>query len=250
MQSETQKFRPNMNIAFWQNFKKQKLIFLHHFVTKTYCTLDRRREAWRFLTYAFVHSGYGHILVNAIIQLLVGLPLEMSHGSWRLGAVYTAGVLSGSLATACFDPRIYLAGASGGVYALIAAHLATLILNWEDDAVVMRKRIRKHKITKTLPGTVIRLLRLVFVVVYAVADIGHAIYLRLADGTGRITTVGYTAHFAGAAAGLLVGLPALRNRRQERWERVLQAGVGNKKPTQKNPKNPLKMFFIFYFFYY
>jgi rhomboid-related protein 1/2/3 len=236
-----------MNIAFWRNFKKQKLSFLHHFCDQNLLRY-RRREAWRFLTYAFVHSGYGHILVNALIQMLVGLPLEMSHGSCRLGAVYTAGVLSGSLATACFDPRIYLAGASGGVYALIAAHLATLILNWEDDAVVMRKRIRKHKITKTLPGTVIRLLRLVFVVVYAVADIGHAIYLRLADGTGLITTVGYTAHFAGAAAGLLVGLPALRNRREERWEKVLQAGLAIKKTTQKTHlKKPTKNDFWFFF---
>jgi rhomboid-related protein 1/2/3 len=235
-------------------FKEAKTFVSPSFCDQTLLCTYRRREAWRFLTYAFVHSGYGHILVNALIQLLVGLPLEMSHGSRRLGAVYTAGVLSGSLATACFDPRIYLAGASGGVYALIAAHLATLILNWEDDAVVMRKRIRRHKITKTLPGTVIRLLRLVFVVVYAVADIGHAIYLRLADGTGRITTVGYTAHFAGAAAGLLVGLPALRNRRQERWERVLQAGLAiinlSKKPPQKPPKKPLKMiFYIFYFIF-
>jgi hypothetical protein len=28
MQSETQKFRPDMNIAFWQNFKKQNYLIL------------------------------------------------------------------------------------------------------------------------------------------------------------------------------------------------------------------------------
>ncbi len=42
------------------------------------------------------------------------------------------------------DPDTYIAGASGGVYALIAAHLATLALNWrEDSAVKIRKVIHK-----------------------------------------------------------------------------------------------------------
>ena len=45
--------------------------------------------------------------------------------------VYISGVLAGSLGTSLTDPDTYLAGASGGVYALIAAHLATLILNWQ-----------------------------------------------------------------------------------------------------------------------
>ena len=30
------------------------------------------------------------------------------------------------------DPYSYLAGASGGVYALLAAHVPTVILNWKE----------------------------------------------------------------------------------------------------------------------
>ena len=41
-----------------------------------------------------------------------------------------SGVAAGSLATSVTDPDVYLAGASGGVYALIAAHLANVIFNW------------------------------------------------------------------------------------------------------------------------
>ena len=32
------------------------------------------------------------------VQILLGLPLEIVHGPFRIGAVYVAGVLTGSLA--------------------------------------------------------------------------------------------------------------------------------------------------------
>ena len=37
-----------------------------------------------------------HLLFNLLVQVLVGLPLEMVHGSMRIGAVYMAGVLAGT----------------------------------------------------------------------------------------------------------------------------------------------------------
>ena len=80
----------------------------------------------------FVHSGYIHISSNIIVQLLLGLPLEIVHGPWRIGLVYLAGVLTGALATTLTDPNEFLAGASGGVYALMLAHLPTLIMNWQE----------------------------------------------------------------------------------------------------------------------
>ena len=80
-----------------------------------------------------------------VMQLFVGLPLELSHGSLRVGLVYFFGVVAGSLGTSAVDPNVFLAGASGGVYALIAAHLATLILNWQEDIVIMKKRFRTGK---------------------------------------------------------------------------------------------------------
>ena len=49
---------------------------------------------------------------------------------WRILLIYVSGVAAGSLATSVTDPDVYLAGASGGVYALIAAHLANVIFNW------------------------------------------------------------------------------------------------------------------------
>lgn len=42
--------------------------------------------------------------------------------------MYFAGVVTGSLATSIADPTSYLAGASGGVYAIMTAHIATIIM--------------------------------------------------------------------------------------------------------------------------
>lgn len=69
-----------------------------------------------------------HLIVNLIVQILLGVPLEMVHRGWRVVLIYFSGVLAGSLATSIVDPTVYLAGASGGVYALITAHVATIII--------------------------------------------------------------------------------------------------------------------------
>lgn len=67
-----------------------------------------------------------------LVQLLVGLPLEMVHGGSRVACIYFAGVLAGSLGTSVFDSDVFLVGASGGVYALLAAHLANVMLNYSN----------------------------------------------------------------------------------------------------------------------
>lgn len=54
----------------------------------------------------------------------------MVHGSLRIGTIYMAGVLAGSLGTSVFDSKVFLVGASGGVYALLAAHLANVLINY------------------------------------------------------------------------------------------------------------------------
>lgn len=90
----------------------------------------RRYEAWRFVTYMFVHIGVMHLIMNLIVQLMLGVALELVHHWWRIALVYLAGVAAGSMGTSIHNPNICLAGASGGVYALIIAHIATIIMNW------------------------------------------------------------------------------------------------------------------------
>ena len=97
---------------------------------------------WRFFTYSLVHAGYEHILVNISLMLLVGLSLEMTNSWWRVATVYTLGLLTGSLLSSLLSPHTFLAGASGGVYALASAHIATIVLNWKEDSLILRQRLR------------------------------------------------------------------------------------------------------------
>lgn len=160
---------------------------------------NKKHEVWRFLTYMFVHSGYFHITFNVLIQLMLGVPLEMVHRWWRILLIYLSGVLLGSLVVSITDPLVYLVGGSGGVYALIAAHLANVISNWAEMDFAP--------------------LRLFTFLVVAATDIGVAIYYRYYEGAE--TKVSYVGHIGGATAGLLLGVVVLRNLREESWEKYL-----------------------------
>ncbi|KAJ9576209.1 hypothetical protein L9F63_006942 [Diploptera punctata] len=159
----------------------------------------KRYEAWRYLTYMFVHVGVFHLVVNLFVQILLGVPLEMVHGWWRVLLVYLAGVVAGSLGTSISDPGVYLAGASGGVYAIIAAHLATICLNWAEMEFA--------------------LLQLIVFLALTVVDVGTAVYTRYVKGEHN--QIGYAAHLGGALAGLLVGINVLRNLQVRPWEKKL-----------------------------
>lgn len=158
----------------------------------------RRYEAWRYLSYALIHSGYVHLVVNLAMQMVLGLLLELVHGWWRVGAIYLAGVLAGSLAQSITQPRFYLAGASGGVYAITYAHIGNLLLNWSEMQ--------------------FRWVQLVLCLVVTVADVSYALWDSY--GSSVQSNTGHMAHLAGAVAGLLVGINMLRNLKLRRWERV------------------------------
>ncbi|VDP17877.1 unnamed protein product [Soboliphyme baturini] len=143
-----------------------------------------------------------HIVFNCIAQLFIGLPLELVHKYWRIGLVYLLGALMGSLAVSVTDPNVLLAGASGGVYALIAAHAANLVVNWDEMEFAI--------------------LRLVALVIFVGIDFGLSVYSRYGnpeDANGNRTS--YVAHIGGFVAGLLMGIVILRNFSKKSWERVV-----------------------------
>ncbi|XP_025833635.1 rhomboid-related protein 2 isoform X2 [Agrilus planipennis] len=159
----------------------------------------RRYEAWRYITYMFVHIGCFHLVVNLAVQILLGVPLEMVHRWWRVLLIYFAGVIAGSLGTSLTDPSVKLAGASGGVYSLITAHISSIIMNWKE---------------MEFPA-----LQLLIFLIITGCDVGTAIYNRYVLNINE--HIGYSAHFAGALAGLLVGIHILRNFRVTRAEKII-----------------------------
>ncbi|KAK9883249.1 hypothetical protein WA026_001438 [Henosepilachna vigintioctopunctata] len=161
---------------------------------------DKRKEVWRFLLYMMLHASWLHLGFNLVVQMVVGLPLEMVHGSGRVALIYMAGVIAGSLGTSVFDTNVCLVGASGGVYALLAGHLANIMLNYNN----MQCGI----------------LKLVGIIAIASCDVGYAIYSRYA-GEVFGTAVSYVAHLTGALAGLTIGLLVLKNFEQKLHEQLL-----------------------------
>ncbi|OWA50005.1 putative Rhomboid-related protein 3 [Hypsibius exemplaris] len=163
----------------------------------------RRKEVWRLLSYMLVHSGYWHLIMNMVSQVGIGIPLELVHKFWRIGPVYLLGVVAGALGTSVTDPNVFLAGASGGVYALIAAYLAHVVINW--------KEIEYNWV------------RLVGWLVVVGVDIGVALYTRYGyhGPNWNVTPIGYSAHFSGALCGFLLGVVILRCFEWSSWERIL-----------------------------
>jgi len=162
----------------------------------------RRWEAWRFLTYSLSHVGYIHIISNITVQLALGIPLEIVHGSLSVAVIYIVGILSGSLATSLTDPEVFLAGSSGGVYALMLAHFPTLILNYKE---------MKSIVEWLVP---------VLVFVVGIVDLAIAVTARYSESSGG--SVGYSAHIGGSLAGFLIGINIIRNLRHKKWEGYLR----------------------------
>ncbi|KAJ8966535.1 hypothetical protein NQ314_003476 [Rhamnusium bicolor] len=178
---------------------------------------NRRREIWRYITYMFVHIGVFHLVVNLLVQILLGIPLEMVHKWWRVLIVYFAGVLAGSLGTSIVDSSVKLAGASGGVYSLVTAHIASIIMVSEFLINIEFEDYTKYVNNwreMAFPSAQL----LVFLIV-AGTDIGTSIYNRYVLDINE--HIGYAAHFAGALAGLLVGINVLKNLSVTKTERVI-----------------------------
>jgi rhomboid protease GluP len=93
-------------------------------------------EAWRLLTYAFLHGGLLHLLCNGWFLLVIGPMLEVALGPWRYFALYVAGALGGGLAGDWANgPLVPLVGGSGALFGMLGAMLAMHVRhgrNWTD----------------------------------------------------------------------------------------------------------------------
>ncbi|NWT30917.1 RHBL3 protein, partial [Cardinalis cardinalis] len=163
-----------------------------------------RAQAWRYLTYIFMHAGIEHLGLNIVLQLLVGVPLEMVHGAARISFVYVAGVVAGSLAVSVADMRAPVVGSSGGVYALVSAHLANIVMNWSG----MKCQFK--------------LLRMAVALICMSFEFGRAVWLRFHPSAyPPCPHPSFMAHLGGVMVGITLGVIILRNYEQRLQDQTL-----------------------------
>uniref|UniRef100_A0A9J2NZ56 Peptidase S54 rhomboid domain-containing protein n=1 Tax=Ascaris lumbricoides TaxID=6252 RepID=A0A9J2NZ56_ASCLU len=189
---------------------------------------DMKRQVWRYICYAFVHAGqkycsdyidrvtstshrfidqstdesmstdesifshlsWWHLIFNVSVELFIGMPLEISVGTLRTSLVFISGVFAGSLVTSIFEHGVSLMGASGGVYALLALHVANVLFSFD-------------RVDCALCWIIVA----VFV---ASCDTAFAIFDHYTATKFMVRHTAYATHLVGAAAGFSLGLVLLK----------------------------------------
>lgn len=73
---------------------------------------------WTFVTYMFLHGGWGHVIFNMLALFFFGTRLEARIGSRHFIALYLASGVAGALLSLLFSPYPII-GASGGVFGVM-----------------------------------------------------------------------------------------------------------------------------------
>ncbi|GAB1296551.1 Rhomboid-related protein 3 [Apodemus speciosus] len=201
-----------------------------------------RAQAWRYVTYIFMHAGVEQLGLNVVLQLLVGVPLEMVHGATRIGLVYVAGVVAGSLAVSVADMTAPVVGSSGGVYALVSAHLANIVMDrvslctpiqsWNSLCRPGWPRTRRSICLCLLSAGIkgnwsgmkcqFKLLRMAVALICMSMEFGRAVWLRFHPSAyPPCPHPSFVAHLGGVAVGITLGVVVLRNYEQRLQDQSL-----------------------------
>ena len=176
---------------------------------------------FRYITYQFAHGSCFHLICNVMVQLLLGIPLEFMHGSWRVMIVYLAGVLSGSVCHLNFEAS-WLGGASAGDYAIMTAHISSVLMVRFPSLIVLSIKLLSFQNWKAMRYAFIHLLAFLGYFAYDVYSACTQIIAQtLLTQDERLSNASYSAHLGGGIAGLLIGIGMLRNYKSSLSKRVL-----------------------------
>ena len=136
--------------------------------------------AWRLLTPMFLHFGALHLAFNGLALWILGAPIEILRGGWRLAILLTIGGLAANSAQYLAAESTLFGGLSGAIFCLCG-----YLLTW--NALMKTRRI-------PVPAGLLGLM-LIWLV------LGFSGILDWVVG-GRIANM---AHLGGLLAGLLIG---------------------------------------------
>lgn len=85
---------------------------------------------FRLFTPLVLHAGLIHYLINMAALFFIGGAVEQSHGMFNTTLIFLISGVGGNILSAIFLPQYISVGASGGIFGLIGACLADIMLNW------------------------------------------------------------------------------------------------------------------------
>jgi rhomboid protease GluP len=83
---------------------------------------------WRLFTYMFLHAGLMHVAFNMWALWNLGELCESLYGRWTFWALYLMTGVGGGLASIAWNPGAFTVGASGAIFGLAGALLASFYL--------------------------------------------------------------------------------------------------------------------------
>jgi membrane associated rhomboid family serine protease/Tfp pilus assembly protein PilF len=93
-----------------------------------YGPLTVNGQWWRLLTCIFIHGGLLHIAFNMWCLWDLGRLAESVYGHWTFAAMYLITGLSSSLASIIWNPIVLSVGASGAIFGIAGALIASFYL--------------------------------------------------------------------------------------------------------------------------
>ena len=102
-------------------------------------------EYYRVFTSMFLHADLNHLLNNMFVLFIIGKRYEDSEGKLRFGVVYFLGGILASIASLSYNMilgnEIVSLGASGAIFALIGASVASVVKCRNKLRTISKKRI-------------------------------------------------------------------------------------------------------------
>jgi rhomboid protease GluP len=83
---------------------------------------------WRLLTCVFIHGSFLHIAFNMWCLWDLGALAESLYGHWTFGTVYLITGVAASLASVAWNPNVLSVGASGAIFGIAGALIASFYL--------------------------------------------------------------------------------------------------------------------------
>ena len=85
-------------------------------------------QYWSLVTYAFLHDGWAHVLLNSLWLLIFGTPVARQFGTLRFLFIALISTLggAGAMLAMFWDTRIIAVGASAAVSGLLAAAIPVM----------------------------------------------------------------------------------------------------------------------------